>query len=261
MKPDDRTRALNAAAVHLDWLTADPHHRAAAARAILADTATRATIATGSRDDTGRRTVGAHSDPTAAAAGTTLDSTATDRRNAREIRRSTADLAETARFIRATIAGLGHHGPDTLDAALTDTLWSLTVPHSVGAWTTDHDETRGELDHACGRLATEAASLTALVGRVLRSAVRPPSEKPKQRKLHGCVSCARVKRPDGQPTFEPVAHDRYAKFCRWCGEYRAAEGRMPPVAAVAWMIRHGKAPSTKILAEALTAEKARRKGA
>ena len=79
-----------ATAVHLDLLTAE-------ARATLADTATRAT---GSRDDTGRRAVGAHSDPTAAAAGTTLDSTATDRRNAREIRRSTADLAETARFIR-----------------------------------------------------------------------------------------------------------------------------------------------------------------
>lgn len=221
MKPDDRVRALNATAAHLDWLTAEPHHRATAARAILADTATRAAIATGSRDDTGRRTVGAHSDPTAAAAGTTIDSTATDRRNAREIRRATRDLAETARFIRSTIAGLGHHGPDTLDAALADTLWSLTVPHTVGAWTTDHDETRSELDHACGHLATEAASLTALVGRVLRSAVRPPEDKPKQAKRIRCTSCWRWKLD------RDVEPGRYAGLCRRCGDFRAANQCLP----------------------------------
>ena len=55
MKPDDRTRALNAAAVHLGWLTAEPWTRAATALDVLADVDRRVVIAAGSRDGTGRQ--------------------------------------------------------------------------------------------------------------------------------------------------------------------------------------------------------------
>lgn len=70
-----------------------------------------------------------------------------------------------------------------------------------------------------------------------------------QKPLRGCQSCARdTDTPTGDAYFEPT--DRYATFCRWCGDYSKAEKALPPLAAVRWMHRYGKRPTSKVLSDA-----------
>jgi hypothetical protein len=252
MKPDDRVRALNAATVHLTWLTEKPYDRCTTALRLLADVDARATIAAGSRDDTGRRAVGGHSDPTAAAAGARVDAGASSRKDSDAIRYDVRELCELAAFLRFEVCGCPSSPTvvPSLRSALFNIGWTLTIPHSIGAWSSDDPETVREVDHAVDRMAQLSSILATRVRRVLSAAVRPPSEKPVQKALAGCESCAR-----DQGYFEPVAEGRYAKLCRTCGDYKGTMKRNLPVGAVVYMHRHGKL-TQKAIDDALRAEKA-----
>lgn len=103
-------------------------------------------------------------------------------------------------------------------------------------------------------------TLLAQVELAYSKTLRPPEDpRPKQKPLAGCVSCAR-----NGDHFEPVLEGRYARYCRFCGDYKAAEGRVPPLGAVTHMHRGGKV-TTKVITEALRDEqlgnKQRRRGA
>ena len=64
--------------------------------------------------------------------------------------------------------------------------------------------------------------------------------KPVQRRIEGCVSCARWVDERGAQRVEPVC-DRWRsqQLCRMCGDYRSGHGVWPPVAAIGWVHRHG----------------------
>lgn len=64
--------------------------------------------------------------------------------------------------------------------------------------------------------------------------------KPVQRRIEGCVSCARWVDERGNQRVEPVC-DRWRShnLCRMCGDYRSGHGVWPPVAAIGWVHRHG----------------------
>lgn len=228
MKPDDRTKALNAAAVHLGWLTAEPWTRAATALDVLADVDRRVVIAAGSRDGTGRRSIGGHSDPTATAAGARVDAGASGRRLTTAIRTDTRDITETAAWLRSTLSGGTGvpRPPGDLVAALLDVEWCLTIPHAIGAWSSDDAELTNEVDHAVDHLAHACAVLQTRVGRVLRAAARPADDKPRQKPRESCASCARY------DVVTDIETGRYARHCRRCGDFRAAHKCLPTEAIV-----------------------------
>lgn len=252
----DRGRALNVAEVQLAWMVDRDRYRKALS--VLADTDTRATIAAGSRDDTGRRSIGSHSDPTALAATGRLDSTTGDRKTARRITRDAKIIAETAQWIRAVTSGGDYAQPYTLAGALDDVRWCSTAPHATAAWAGSAEESR-ELDHACDLLAEEASHLAAVVASVLRSAVRPPTGPPPSKPLAGCKSCARAKDSRGKAAFTPTAEGRYRDLCRTCGEFNAAHGHWPPVAVAQWILDHGKMPSGAFVDAALRTDPQRKR--
>lgn len=115
------------------------------------------------------------------------------------------------------------------------------------------DEETREIDAALALLDETMAWLLAKCGTIQRAGLRPPDEPaPVQKPLRGCASCAR---DNGH--FEAIATDRYANLCRPCGQYKAAEGRLPPLGAVEYMHRYGKL-TPKAIADGLRAEKAKR---
>lgn len=117
------------------------------------------------------------------------------------------------------------------------------------------DETTREIDHALALLDETMGWLLAKAATIQRAGLRPNDEPPPvQKPLRGCASCAR----DGGH-FEPIATDRYANLCRPCGQYKAAEGRLPPLGAVEYMHRHGKL-TAKAIADGLRAERVKRAG-
>lgn len=251
MKPEYRTRALDVAHAHLVWLTATPSPLDAALD-VLADVDARTTIATGSKDGTGRRAIGSYSDPTATTATARAEVAIAGQRTAKAIHADIDLVAITARRLRAIIGGTPPTGTGVA-RALADIGWCLTAPHTVEAWTSDDADMIDEVDHRCDVLARQSAVLRTRVETVLRQALRPAEPKPVQQAMRGCVSCAR----DGG-YFEPIAEGRYADLCRTCGEYRAAEGRTLPLGAVRSMHSHGKL-TAKAIADALRAERSKPK--
>lgn len=97
-----------------------------------------------------------------------------------------------------------------------------------------------------------AADLIAGVATRSARALRPPKDAPPpptQRPRRCCESCARA----GLEV--DIYVDRYADMCRFCGDYKAAEGRRPPVAACEWKERHGKNPRADQVARWLVEER------
>lgn len=195
MKPSDRTLALNAAWAALWWLVDPEHNRWTKTLEVLNDPASRVTIERGSSDDTGRRSVGGHSDPTGDAAGAVLDAGLECRKQVRELHRTVSTVAESARFLVATMTEQPYDGPDTIEHAISDIVWLCTVPHSAEAWRTADDAERNEFDHAIENLHRQALLLANQCRAILGGAVK---EKPsiKQPKRSACRAHARSGRPD-----------------------------------------------------------------
>lgn len=232
MPRTDRAKALNVAWVSLWWLLDPDHNRWQKVHEVLADPSSRLTIEAGSRDETGRRSSGTHSDPTGAAALAVLDVGLDLRRQARALRRDEADIAETAHWIRATIAGEDHHAPATLAEACWSIQWSNTIPHNAAAWRyVDDDEDtvkekHAEFDHACDHLAFEAQALVAKVRHLLAGAVRE-REKIDQPKRRDCRAHSRAGKLD-------VLAIRNG-LCEECATFRDAYKCLPTEAIIrAW---------------------------
>ena len=263
-KGDTVMRALNVAVVHLDWLTGHDGgpDRHALALDILDDPTTLVRTDGDRPEDAGIRSKGSHGDPTGEAA--TPDPKLRicgQTRNASEHRRalatSAALIACTADDMQTLAAMiLGHTLPElpmTLQGARTAALWCHTPPHSIeqAVTATNDPEERLELAAAVELLAEQATTLQTTVAGILRSAVRPPTAKPKQKPMQGCISCAR----DGGHFTAIDLHNHSAiDMCRVCGDYVVAEGRWLPLGAVKYRNRTGKRITTKVLAEALANE-------
>jgi hypothetical protein len=220
----------------------------------------------------------AWSDPTGNAAATEA---AVELRAAEITRGWSAGLAITAECIAAIDAIVrSHHalGPNprplTTKATIERIRWMLIAPqrHLERAMGHLTDEELAELGHATDT-AVEASSAVrhgrpAYTGRTApsvngvieaaRRATRAAPPKPKATtKPQGCVSCAR----DGG-YFEAICTDRYdaKNLCRSCGDYASAERSWPPLGAVQYRHRTGKALTWKVIEEAKRNER-RAKGA
>lgn len=251
MPRTDRAKALNVAWVSLWWLLDPDHNRWQKVHEVLADPSSRLTIDQGSRDETGRRASGTHSDPTGAAALAVLDVGLDLRRQQRALRRDEADIAEAAHWIRATIAGEDHEAPATLPEAVWSIQWSNTIPHNAAAWRGDTDEEQAEMDHACDHLATEARMLAAKVRHLLAGAVRE-REKIDQPKRRDCRAHSRAGKLD-------VLAIRNG-LCEECATFRDAYKCLPTEAIIrAW--DYGRDRLTPaMIAEAKAEQAGRRKG-
>lgn len=190
MKPLDRTLALNATHHALWWLLDPDHNRWAKTFGVLADPTARLTIEQGSGDNVGRRAKGDHSDPTLAAASAVIDAGLDCQRQARDLRFIERTIAESAAFLRSTIADTLHVGDGTIIGAIGDVDWCNRIPHTAEAWRTDNDELRGEFDHAIDHMHRQAVVLVGKCRAVLVAAVqeRPKVEQPKRQ---SCSSCRR----------------------------------------------------------------------
>ncbi len=260
MKPTDRTRALNAAAVDLAWLCADATihgPRLTAALAELARLDARATIAAGSGDGTGRRSIGGHSDPTSVAAGSRLDVAIECRRQVRQIERTAATVIESARWLRCVVADLErtiHPGLEVHDA-LADVEWLLMIPHAIGAWTTDDGELAAEVDHACDHLARQTRVLVGQVTAALRGAVRE-RERVVQRKRVNCASCRRFGIDADVDQARPSAG-----LCLKCRSFRRNHGVMPTEAVCRLWAAGSERITPGMVIEAKAAARGRRRSA
>lgn len=219
LSPLDRTRALNAAAVHLHWLLDRRHRRLQTARTLLRGDRLRAELAAATHDHGGRRPSGTHSDPTArtalAAAPTVADS-----RHLATIDDATARVIDCTSFVRRTLQEpAAPPRASTLAHAARDVAWALTAPHSVSTWAPPDDETRNELDHAIDMATTDLALITGLTRTVLAGATheRPTITQPRR---IACVSCARF-------GLDVDVDGRYRRRCRRCGDFLATHGAPP----------------------------------
>lgn len=257
MPRTDRAAALNVAWTALWWLLDPDHDRWGKVREVLNDPTSRLTIEAGSRDETGRRSSGTHSDPTGAAALAVLDVGLDLRRQQRALRRDEADIAEAAHWIRATIAGEDHEAPATLPEAVWSIQWASTVPHSAAAWryvSDDEDavkEKHAEFDHACDHLAFEAQALAAKVRLLLASAVqeRPKVQQPKRK---DCRAHARAGKLD-------VLAIRNG-LCEECAEFRRLHGCDPHEPIIRAWDWGRKRLTPALIAEAKAEQTSRRKG-
>lgn len=219
LSPIDRTRALNAAAVHLHWLLDRRHRRLQVARTLLRGDRLRSELADATRDSGGRRPAGTHSDPTARAA-LAATPTVADSRHLATIDDATARVIDCASFVRRTLQEpAAPPRASTLAHAARDVAWALTAPHSVSTWAPPDDETRNEVDHAIDMAATDLAIITGLVRTVLAGATheRPTITQPRR---IACVSCARF-------GLDVDVDGRYRRRCRRCGDFLAAHGAPP----------------------------------
>ena len=270
MPRTDRAAALNVAWTALWWLLDPDHDRWGKVREVLNDPTSRLTIDQGSRDETGRRSSGTHSDPTGAAALAVLDVGLDLRRQQRALRRDEADIAEAAHWIRATIAGEDHEAPATLPEAVWSIWWSNTDPHTAAGWryvSDDEDEVKekhAEFDHACDHLAFEAQALAAKVRLLLAGAVneKPTVEQPKRRDCRAHAEWAKWLRknlPDRQVP-NPLPAASVNGLCDRCDSYRKRE-KHPPSAAIVEQWEHllVERLSPSLIAEARAAYANRRK--
>ena len=139
-------------------------------------------------------------------------------------------------------AGRGGSGPaDPVAAAVVD-------PTRIQAQLTDWDR---RLVTALGMLNDLAADW----GQVLHEAAATRVEPPRQLEAKGCRSCARVPSAADptKPYFVAIDTDRYADYCRPCGEHKGATGRVPPRGIIIAR-RDGVRITSKTWAEALAAE-------
>jgi len=117
--------AINGATIHLAWLNDGRYHQALTLLAKTPVIDLEEITNTGGGNDTGRRSIGGHSDPTANAVVGAADrqATLTDRA---EI------ICDTARWIRCTVAQAAlPAAPGTLAAAQTALEWVTTAPHLI----------------------------------------------------------------------------------------------------------------------------------
>jgi len=151
---------------------------------------------------------------------------------AREARRRAVAAAPSLRAAAVDGAGApaGGHSDPTLGAVLA---------------TADRRD-RLDLDLAKELAALEQAHelVRVVKGKVLAALAPPRAERrPVQMERRRCKSCARA----GLDIDIDV--DRYADYCRYCGRFKSAEGRVPPRAACEWRARHGKSPSMHQVAQ------------
>lgn len=231
MKPSDLTLALNAAVVHLSWLNADRYQGALKLVAqVPIDLEAIGSSGGGDVETRDRRQIGGHSDPTGDAVASSAD------RQARLTDRAET-ITETARYIRSMVAGkILPAPPGTLTAAQTDLEWCLCIPHAIEAWKPLSDEDRAQVHHAVQHVYDEAAALQCEVERALRYSATVAGGRPIQQARRTCASCDRA------GLTVDIDVDRYSHYCRFCGDYKGSEGRVPPEAACTWAARHGKNP-------------------
>lgn len=261
------TRALNAAALDLDWLSGGPNGktRFALSLEVLRDpTATERVVA--DSETAGIRSKGGHSDPTGEAAISgnlaRLDA------QAKGLRRDLADVLDTVQFVRESVTRalydceLDHPAGYGIHDAMRDVMWCLTIPHTAEAALAhlkriEAAERALELFHACDHLAHGTQHLRVEVARVLTSAVKPPSEKPKQKPRECCRSCKRF----------GVESDLMAgsrQWCSLCEQFRRNQQCMPTEAIVrTWASGSSRVTPGMILEAkaAASAPKRKRKGA
>lgn len=232
MKPSDLTLALNAAVVHLQWLNADRYRGALnLVKQVPVDLEAIGSSSGGDLETRDRRQIGGHSDPTGDAVASSAD------RQARLTDRAET-ICESANYIRFMISGGylfdGSYG--TLPHAQADLEWCLRIPHAIEAWKPLSDEDRAQVHHAVQHVYDETAALQCEVEQALRYSATVAGGRPVQQARRTCASCDRA------GLSVDIDVDRYAHYCRFCGDYKGSEGRVPPEAACAWAARHGKNP-------------------
>lgn len=150
------------------------------------------------------------------------------------------------------------HGRDLracLDEDLACTGWTVTVSDPTGeaAVTTDrarHD--RAQIEHHLGIAWHAVDVIQGILARY------PEGKMPKAPATDGvpagaCQSCWR-----DHHHFEPTATGTYRRWCRWCGDFLADYGEMPPTAILERRHR-GQRISTREIDEALQAKPRRRR--
>ena len=177
--------AINGAQIHLAWLDDGRYRQALALLAKTPVDLEELAETGGGGNDTGRRSVGSHSDPTGNAVVSAADRQAqlTDRA---EI------ICDTARWIRITVAQAElPAAPGTLGAALADLTWCTTIPHLITAHQPTNAEERRELHHAADLVYHQAGALQSDVERALRYSATVAAGRPVQRALRTCACCSR----------------------------------------------------------------------
>ena len=205
--------AINGAQIHLAWLDDGRYRQALALLAKVKPDPDEDGQHGGGGNDTGRRSVGSHSDPTGNAVVSAADRQAqlTDRA---EI------ICDTARWIRITVAQAElPAAPGTLAAALADLTWCTTIPHLITAHQPAGAEERRELHVAADLVYHQAGQLQSDVERALRYSATVAAGRPVQKPLVGCKSCNRF------GIFAPI--ERYREWCRRCGDFHTSHGVLP----------------------------------
>ncbi len=228
MKPSDLTLALNAAVVHLQWLNADRYRGALKLVAqVPIDLEAIGSSSGGDVETRDRRQIGGHSDPTGDAVASSAD------RQARLTDRADT-ICTTARNLRIWMAVTPMPAASgSLAAAEADLAWCAAL---AGVWRPVTDDARHRVLNAAQTLYDEAAALQCEVEQALRYSATVAGGRPVQQARRTCASCDRA------GLSVDIDVDRYAHYCRFCGDYKGSEGRVPPEAACAWAARHGKNP-------------------
>jgi hypothetical protein len=276
--PEQRSRALELATVNLAWLT-DEYRTYDQALTILADTRTRATIASGPGSGDGRRSVGSHSDPTgmAVTGGMADTDEQTDTlheragKMAKRMQRDVNWIAETAAEIHATVMramhdieppartytieqALAHTRACTAPPRQTETLFAGRQPMRVNIAVStlrqlDKAKEADELDDLIDAYARATSRLRSVVTRILYRATRPKDPpKPKQRARLTCQDCHRH---GVQSDVAENSKTRCAKCLRFRKEYRC-----PPTSDIVRAWDNGRERLTPgMIAEAQAAVK------
>ena len=151
---------------------------------------------------------------------------------AREARRRAVAATPSLRAAAADGGGapVGGHSDPTLAAVM--------------AMADRRDQLDLDLAHELAALEQAHELMRLVHGRVVAALAPPRAERrPVQLERRRCKSCARA----GLDIDIDV--DRYADYCRYCGRFKSAEGRVPPRAACEWRARHGKSPSMHQVAQ------------
>lgn len=201
---------------------------------------------------------GTHSDPTCAAAmarlaGFTDEDGNRDHTLANLLEWRLTVIEHAWKIRRDTVRALHDvtmvQGPRTLEQARDDLIAvSDDVARAVVTLRQMGEPARAErIDDAVHTVGAQSSAMFYAVDRTLNGAARKVADKPKQKPLAGCVSCARA---DGH--WEPIDLDHHGdvNMCRVCGDYFKTEGKWLPLYALRYTIRTGKRITSKVLAEA-----------
>lgn len=233
MTPGDRTRALDAAHHGLLWLTEpySPDHpdrtRWGMAHHVLADTTTALVLDQDRHGDdgTGRRSIGPYSDPTGQLVAAAANTAAHQQQQRATLAGHETTIAELARWIRATLQGDPHPGPDSIYAATADVAWATQHHTAVLASIDPANSLIADINDAIATLHTTTKVTIGHTRAILQAAVR---EKPdiRQPKLGDC----RAHEAAGQHI--PATH---GGLCETCADFRRLH-RCPPTPEIirAW---------------------------